>query len=202
MRDNGQWMHLDCNGCDCEFGNRGGDCNSVRDFNEIANPNNNEWHQVVISYRGRDRRYKAWYDGQPFNEHTGHDLGTCDTNSGSYGVRIGSQAWDVNGWTFNGQMDEVAYWDVALEDEQIADLWNDGRGIDLMSGGPGQAECESGYPAASDSCSRECARAIQPFWDDCGDLLTQMEMGGTEGMDEFDHKCAQRPTCDFALLYE
>eukprot|EP01052_Picozoa_sp_SAG31_P004106 SAG31_NODE_167_length_21485_cov_31.094922_4_plen_641_part_00 len=204
MRDNGQWMHLDAHGCDspCEFGNRGGDCNSVRAFTDIANPNDNRWHQAVISYRGSVNRFKAWYDGQPFNEHVGQRLQTCNTNSGDYGVRIGSNSWDPNGWTFNGQMDEVAYWDTVLTDDQVAALWNDGNGLDLSSGGAGQAECTSGYPAASDVCSRECARAIQPFWNECGDLLSEMGVRGTEGMEEFDAKCAARPTCDFALLFE
>ena len=204
MRDNGQWMHLDTYSCDspCEFGNRGGDCNSVRNFNDIANPNNNQWHQAVISYRNSDSRFKAWYDGQPFNEHVGQRPQTCDPSNGDYGIRIGSHGWDPNSWEFRGQMDEVAYWDTVLTDEQVAELWNDGEGLDISSGGKGQAECVSGYPAAADVCSRECARAIQPFWHDCGDLLMRMEMGGTEGMEEFDEKCAARPTCDFALLFE
>ena len=57
-------------------------------------------------------------------------------------------------------------------------------------------------PGAEDTCSRECARVIQPFWQDCGPLLMQMHMDGTEGMEAFDEKCAARPTCDFSLLFE
>ena len=74
--------------------------------------------------------------------------------------------------------------------------------LDIDVGGAGQAECATGYPGAQDTCSRECARVIQPFWQDCGPLLMQMNMGGTEGMQEFDEKCAARPTCDFSLLFQ
>jgi hypothetical protein len=204
MRDDGQWMHLDANSCDCEFGGiHGGDCNSVRDFNEIRSPNDNQWHQAVISYGGSGSHYKAWYDGRPFSDHPGGGhLSTCDINDGAYQITIGSHSWD-DSWAFRGQMDEVAYWDTVLTDEQVERLYNDGEGLDLSGDSAhGRAECATGYPAATDTCSRECARVIQPFWEDCGPLLGAMNMGGTEGMEEFDAKCAARPTCDFSLLFE
>ena len=75
-------------------------------------------------------------------------------SDGCYGVTIGGNAWDPNSWPFNGQMDEVcrrppcapgcnflvslcapppqvAYWDIALSDEDVQTLYNDGAALDM-----------------------------------------------------------------------
>ena len=36
------------------------------------------------------------------------------------------------------------------------------------------------FPGAADICSAECGQIFEPFWDQCGLALTQMNMGGME----------------------
>ena len=50
-------------------------------------------------------------------------------------------------------------------------------------------QCASGFPGAADVCSVECGQIFEPFWDDCGDMLISMGMGGMEGMTVFYEHC-------------
>ena len=45
--------------------------------------------------------------------------------------------------------------------------------------------CASGYPGTEDACDRDCGEMFEPFWDSCGEMLAQMNVGGTEGMTSF-----------------
>ena len=49
------------------------------------------------------------------------------------------------------------------------------------------------YPSSMDDCNAMCGVVFEPFWDQCGDMLTNAQMGGMEEMGVF---CASpAPTC-------
>jgi hypothetical protein len=61
------------------------------------------------------------------------------------------------------------------------------------------AGCNSGsgdcppewYPSAQDSCNAECGRIFEPFWDQCGVMLTGAQMGGMDEMGLFYDDCLE-----------
>ena len=50
---------------------------------------------------------------------------------------------------------------------------------------------EEWYPGAADACSKECGRIFETFWDECGDMLVNANMGGMEGMGTFYDHCVE-----------
>jgi hypothetical protein len=59
------------------------------------------------------------------------------------------------------------------------------------------AECAGGkcppnwYPGKNDKCSAKCGKVFEPFWDQCGQMLTAAKMGGMDGMGKFYDRCLQ-----------
>jgi hypothetical protein len=50
--------------------------------------------------------------------------------------------------------------------------------------------CPIGWnPGDKDRCSVACGKVFEPFWDQCGSMLTQMQMGGMSGMGAFYNSC-------------
>ena len=51
-------------------------------------------------------------------------------------------------------------------------------------------KCPPGWlPGASDKCSAKCGALVEPFWDQCGSMLTKAKMGGMVGLGKFYNKC-------------
>jgi len=50
---------------------------------------------------------------------------------------------------------------------------------------------EEWYPSQADSCSAECGRVFEGFWDECGEMLKNANMGGMEEMDQFYTHCLE-----------
>ena len=50
---------------------------------------------------------------------------------------------------------------------------------------------EEWYPGAADACGKECGRIFETFWDECGDMLVNANMGGMEGMGTFYDHCVE-----------
>ena len=44
---------------------------------------------------------------------------------------------------------------------------------------------------SQDSCSAECGREFEGFWDECGEMLKNANMGGMEEMDQFYTHCLE-----------
>ena len=71
---------------------------------------------------------------------------------------------------------------VVVEQCNIADLFNH---ITVIQSNP---DCRDGciggecppdwYPGEGDQCNAECGRIFEPFWDQCGAMLTGASMGG------------------------
>ena len=58
--------------------------------------------------------------------------------------------------------------------------------------GAGEASCGTDwYPGTADSCTANCGRVYEPFWDECGDMLTSAHMGGMEEMGVFYEHCVE-----------
>ena len=157
------------------------------------------WRMFALTYDGN--MHRVYVNGRASWSGTSSRMNT-DGGVFSIGGFLGNNGDGGPGGPPRVQLDEVALFDAALSADDIEAIYNDGEGLDLSSGGPGQAECTSGYPAASDTCSRECARSIEPFWQDCGGMLSAAHIGGTDGMAAFQAKCESRPSCDFSLLFE
>ena len=53
-------------------------------------------------------------------------------------------------------------------------------------------DCSAGWtPGAADTCSAACGHVFEPFWDSCGEMLTNAHMGGMEGMSLFYDGCLE-----------
>ena len=57
-------------------------------------------------------------------------------------------------------------------------------------GGDGQCD-DDWYPGAADSCNADCGKIFEPFWDQCGDMLTKANMGGMDRMNGFYDNCLE-----------
>jgi hypothetical protein len=58
--------------------------------------------------------------------------------------------------------------------------------------GCAQGVCPAGWmPTAADQCNAECGRVFEPFWDQCGEMLTQAHMGGMDEMGLFYDYCLE-----------
>ena len=58
------------------------------------------------------------------------------------------------------------------------------------AGGSGDCgDTSEWYPGRADLCSAECGRVFEPFWDQCGRMLTNAGMGGMGEMSIFCEPC-------------
>ena len=65
------------------------------------------------------------------------------------------------------------------------------KSSDACLDGCAASSCESDwYPGADDVCNAECGQIFEPFWDQCGDMLTSAGMGGMGEMNIFCAKFA------------
>ena len=58
------------------------------------------------------------------------------------------------------------------------------------AGGSGQCPAQW-YPGQADTCSAECGRVFEPFWDQCGEMLVAAGMGGMDEMSIFYDHCLE-----------
>ena len=66
------------------------------------------------------------------------------------------------------------------------------RSPDCRAGCAGTGRCPPDWvPGAKDRCSAECGRIFEPFWDQCGSILTSVQMGGMKQMSTFYDGCLQ-----------
>ena len=77
----------------------------------------------------------------------------------------------------------------------IADVFGKLQGItsdaDCRSG-CALGVCPAGWmPAAADECNPQCGRVFEPFWDQCGAMLTEAHMGGMDEMGLFYDDCLE-----------
>jgi hypothetical protein len=47
------------------------------------------------------------------------------------------------------------------------------------------------YPSQADSCSAECGRVVEEFWDQCGEMLKNANIDGMVEMDQFYTHCLE-----------
>ena len=87
--------------------------------------------------------------------------------------------------------------DVVTELCNIADLF--GHLTDITTNADCTAGCAGGsgqcpaqwYPGRADTCSAECGRVFEPFWDQCGEMLVAAGMGGMDEMSIFYDHCLE-----------
>ncbi|MBD3183429.1 hypothetical protein GF312_14115 [Candidatus Poribacteria bacterium] len=85
----------------------------------------NEWSFVALTYDGESLR--LYVDGEMVGE---KEVGTPDAQSNNapapYQNAIWLGAWKAPGWDFTGVIDEVAIFNVALSDDEIVSIMNNG----------------------------------------------------------------------------
>lgn len=86
--------------------------------------NDGEWHQVTL-VSTPDVGVKLFVDGAVEGE-----SGAPILQNNDMPLMIGENP-DARNRTWNGWIDEVAFWGRALSDDEVAQLWNGGAGIDL-----------------------------------------------------------------------
>lgn len=92
-------------------------------------PTTGAWHHVALSYDAEDDITKIFYDGQELESLRGNPRGDLKPTDGFH---IGTYRDADERW-FKGLLDDTAVWDRALNDAEIAWLWNDGAGREVAS---------------------------------------------------------------------
>lgn len=100
------------------YGNSGN--STTRNFPAVSA---NTWHHVVFSVNGTS--VKSSVNGEPVVTST-HDYGSQTQTK----IQLGS-AYTTALVPFSGRIDEFAWWDVALTDAEMAQMWNSGNGLFL-----------------------------------------------------------------------
>jgi hypothetical protein len=89
------------------------------------NPTDGAWHHVIITYDGTNG--KVMFDGAQIASEI---LGNISTNV--VPITIGKIQMTSYGFVpFNGQIDAVGIWNRALSDAEVAELYNNGTGLEL-----------------------------------------------------------------------
>lgn len=85
------------------------------------------WHQIIAGRSGST--LSIYYDG--ILAATQSFIGSIGTNTNPLliGRRDGD---DLRDFSLNGRLDEIAIWNRALSNSEIAGLWNDGKGLNLL----------------------------------------------------------------------
>ena len=84
----------------------------------------NDWHMHTLTYDGSVVRY--FIDG---NQQGGNQSASGDIDSSAtYGQNIGR--WSSSGFNWEGKIDEVGIWGLALSDSEIEGLYNSGNGLE------------------------------------------------------------------------
>ena len=88
----------------------------------------NQWHHIVASYDNATETMKIYIDGVEKSNVSHPDLfGTIGTNS--YNLLLGA-IYNSNYW-FKGSQDEFAIWNRALTTDEVIDLYNEGKPINI-----------------------------------------------------------------------
>lgn len=94
-------------------------------------------------------------------------------------------------------MDMYAHLLSISSDEECRSGRNEGQGDP-----PGEQPGAQWFPGATDYCNAMCGAVFEPFYDQCGELLTSMDMGGMEEMGLFCEclRCSRLTPSTAALL--
>ena len=128
-------LHMDFNSADCEWGSDVGDCN---DYSDISG-GGPQWQHLAITYDGSTLvGYRNGVEIARQDPTTAPDTCAVDsTTAGGYNFNIGAAySGDVNSGgsdPFYGQMDEVAVFGAPLSGDDVAAVYNNGRGLSLAT---------------------------------------------------------------------
>lgn len=108
------------------------DCNSTTSQHVLrassVNVNDGRWHHVVATYDGTAK--SLYIDGVL----RASENWTGPIRDSSYPVMIGANAQQTNR-NWNGWIDEVAFWNKALDAASVFEMYNAGNGLDLNFSG-------------------------------------------------------------------
>ncbi|MDA0811069.1 MAG: hypothetical protein O3C21_01560 [Verrucomicrobia bacterium] len=93
--------------------------------NRTVEPEDDEWHFLVLTSNPELDEAKLWVDGQLEGENTGLNL-----EDNSMPMMIGENP-DARNRTWNGLVDDVAFFKKSLTEEEVLMLWNDGEGASV-----------------------------------------------------------------------
>ena len=109
---------------------------SIPPIRESASIENNMWHHLVFTYDSlRIQETKLYMDGVLVNEYSEFG-GRVSTSNAPLTIGL-SRPGIADFGDFEGLIDDVAFWDGALNAEQVSSLFNDVS--PLLSAGPGYA---------------------------------------------------------------
>ncbi len=87
------------------------------------------WHEAVVRRSGN--RFDLFFDGNNVDSRTAPGALTISPNPLLIGKR---NPQDGRDFSVNGSLDEIAIWNRALSDCEIAQIWNGGSGMPLVPG--------------------------------------------------------------------
>lgn len=90
--------------------------------NSLVEPEDDEWHHLVLTSNPTEDLAQLWVDGQLEGENSGLNLEDNDNP-----MMIGENP-DARNRTWNGLVDDVAFFKRYLTEEEVLMLWNDGEG--------------------------------------------------------------------------
>ena len=134
---NGYNLYLDSNRIKFSFGTLSGSAYIQGQSSSILSTiTDGNWHHLVITYDGTQdiTGFNLYYDNSPtaitaLNNNTPSNLqGNADFMIGSRGIASGSY-----GLSFNGNIDEVAFWTTELSQTTVSSIYNNGVPTDIAS---------------------------------------------------------------------
>jgi hypothetical protein len=97
--------------------------------NSISSLSPNTWYDIIATYNSLTGTTNIYVDGNVFATDTGAN--GIDVKNGENFV-LGQQA-DLNGYSFQGDMDEIAIWNRELTPMEVNALYNNGYGCQVQS---------------------------------------------------------------------
>jgi len=98
-------------------------------WENVLVPNTTQWNHLVVTYNNllSSNQYTLYVNGQLAE--TGDRTNPCVTGNSFYSMKFGINKLSGTKQPFNGDLDEIAFWDRKLESNEVADLYNNGAGL-------------------------------------------------------------------------
>ena len=134
---NGYNLYLDANRIKFSFGTVSGSANiNGQSSSLISSITDGNWHHVVLTYDGTQdiTGFNLYYDNSPtaitaISNNTPSNLqSNADFMIGARGIAAGSY-----GLSFDGNIDEVAFWTTELSSTTVSSIYNNGVPTDIAS---------------------------------------------------------------------
>lgn len=98
-------------------------------WEDVLSPNTTQWNHLVVTYDNLlgSGQYTLYVNGQLTG--TGDRTNPCTTGNSYFPMRFGINKLSGTRQPFNGDLDEIAFWDRKLDASEVVTLYNNGNGL-------------------------------------------------------------------------